>query len=72
MKITNTKSFGKALRDRRKALGYTQIYISEISGMSSSFISELENGKATAELGKAIELASLLGLDLTLTVRGED
>ncbi len=72
MKITDARSFGKALRDRRKALGYTQIYISEISGMSSSFISELENGKATAELGKAIELANLLGLDLTLQERGKD
>jgi hypothetical protein len=39
--------------------------------MSVSFISDLENGKTTAELGKAIELASLLGMDLELKNRGE-
>mgnify|MGYP006873167840 CR=1 FL=1 len=34
-----------------------------------SFISDLENGKSTAELGKAIYLANLLGLDCSLTAR---
>ena len=72
MKIRDSKDFGQALRERRKALGYTQSYISEYTGLSVSFISELENGKATAELGKTIELASLLGMDLVLQARGED
>ena len=71
MKIRDAKDFGRALRERRKALGYTQSYISEYTGLSVSFISELENGKATAELGKTIELASLLGMDLVLQARGE-
>ena len=69
--ITDTVSFGSALRERRKALGYTQAFISEFSGFSVSFISDLENGKSTAELGKAIFLANLLGLDLKLTPRGD-
>ncbi len=68
--ITNANSFGQALRDRRKQLGYTQAFISEFSGFSVSFISDLENGKSTAELGKAIYLANLLGLDCSLTPRG--
>ncbi len=66
----NSEEFGKALRQRRKELGYTQAFLSEFSGFSVSFISELENGKRTAELEKALRLASLLGLDCSLTARG--
>jgi hypothetical protein len=34
-----------------------------------SFISELENGKVTAEIGKALTLANILGLDITVNAR---
>ena len=68
--ITDAASFGKAVRKRRKELGYTQSWLSEFSGLSVTFISDLENGKPTAELEKAIRLANLLGLDCNLTVRG--
>lgn len=71
MRITDAASFGEALRRRRKELGYTQAFLSDFSGFSVSFISDLENGKKTAELEKAIFLANLLGLDLDLTPRGE-
>ena len=69
--ITDAKSFGRAIRNRRKDLGYTQAFLSEFTGYSVSFISDLENGKSTAELGKAIHLANLLGLDCSLIPRGE-
>ena len=70
MKINNTKMFGEIVRDRRKKLDYTQKYICEVSGISASYISDLENGKATIELGKAIQLANLLGIDIELNERG--
>ena len=70
MLITDSLSFGRAVRNRRKELGYTQTFLSEVSGFSISFISDLENGKSTAELGKAVYLANLLGLDCNLTPRG--
>ncbi len=69
--ITDAASFGQAIRQRRKELGYTQAFVAELSGFSVSFISDLENGKSTAELGKAIFLANLLGLDCALTPRRE-
>lgn len=71
MTIHSPKDFGAALRARRKQLHYTQAYISEVTGFSVSFLSDLERGKATAELGKALLIANLLGLDCTLTARGE-
>ena len=70
MVINNAADLGKALKKRRKELGYTQRYISEFTGFSISFISDLENGKRTAELGKAIYLTNMLGLDITVNARG--
>ena len=69
MKIYDAREFGEALRNRRKSLHYTQAYISDITGFSISFISDLENGKSTAELGKSIYLANVLGLDITIDKR---
>lgn len=65
--IKNAASFGAALRSRRKELGLTQAQISRLSGFSVSFISDLENGKPTAELEKVLCLASILTLDVTVT-----
>ena len=70
MKITDAKSYGEAIRNRRKELGYTQAYLAEFTGFSVSFISDLERGKATAEIGKAIYLVNLLGMDLCMEKRG--
>ena len=71
MKVNNVKELGDMIRQRRKELGYTQGFLSEYSGLSASFISKMENGKETAEIGKVIFLASLLGLDMELKTRGE-
>ena len=66
MKIYDAESFGLALKQRRKEMSYTQREISDLTGFSISFISDLENGKSTAELGKAIYLANVLGLDIDI------
>lgn len=70
MIVNDSEQFGKTIKIRRKELGYTQNYVSEVTGLSASFISNLENGKATTELGKAILLANTLGLDIDIKVRG--
>ena len=70
MKISTVQDFGTAIKKRRKKLGYTQAFLAEFTGLSVSFISDLERGKATAELGKALALANVLGLDCMLEERG--
>ena len=70
MKVFETSDLGKAIRNRRKELGYTQSYQSEYSGLSVSFISDVENGKNTVELGRVIGLVNLLGLDIEIVSRG--
>lgn len=69
MKITCAEDFGKAIKIQRKNRGYTQSYLAEVTGYSTSFISDLENGKTTAELGKALFLANLLGIDVWMNER---
>ena len=71
MTISSAQEFGTALRHRRKQLHYTQAEIAAVTGFSISFISDLENGKSTAELGKSLYLAGLLGLDIAGHVRGQ-
>lgn len=71
MKISDSASFGKVIRKRRKALGYTQKFISDFSGLSVSFISDLENGKPTVELEKALYVANILALDVLAEERGK-
>lgn len=70
MKISDSIELGKAIRERRRELAYTQQYISDVSGFSVSFLSDLENGKSTCEIGKTIRLINLLGLDLNVESRG--
>ena len=62
MKIKNAADFGQIIRKRRRELGYT--------GVSVTYISQLERGKKTAEIEKAIMLANVLGLDLCIEKRG--
>ena len=70
MKITDSKTLGYAIRARRKELQYTQAYLSEFTGLSVTFISDLERGKPTAELEKTIRLVTTLGLDILVERRG--
>ncbi len=68
--ITDMKSLGKAIRDRRKQLGYTQAFLASYAGVSASFLSELENGKETIQINKALLIIQLLGMDLYVGTRG--
>lgn len=71
MVVNDARDFGRQIRMRRKSLGITQKELAEFTGFSVSFISDLERGKETAELGKTIFLANTIGLDLSLHERGE-
>lgn len=70
MKILDSKSLGQMIRERRKELNYTQAYVSEFTGLSVTFISDLERGKPTAEIEKTIRLVNILGMDLLIERRG--
>jgi y4mF family transcriptional regulator len=69
MAIRNAKDFGTAIRERRKRLGYTQGELAEMCDVGVMFVSQLENGKPTAQLDKAIRVANMVGLNIVLQER---
>ena len=69
MKINNTKTLGETIRARRKELHYTQAYLAEFTGISVTFISDVERVKTTAEIEKIIRLINVLGLNLLVEKR---
>ena len=65
MKYT-TKHIGSLVKETRKALGVTQQNLALTSGTGQRFISDLENGKATCQLGKVLMVLQTLGIKLQL------
>lgn len=60
----DAKTFGQMIRRKRKLMNITQEYLAAIVNTGTRFISELENGKPTAQLGMALKVASALNIDL--------
>jgi len=56
---------GRAIRDRRMALGLTQAEVAMQSGVSTPTVSAIENGKETARIGMVMQICRDLGLQLT-------
>jgi len=54
--------FGRLVRDRREALGLRQDDVALATGVGRRFIVDLEAGKASCQLGKALLVAEAVGL----------
>jgi HTH-type transcriptional regulator / antitoxin HipB len=54
--------FGALIRSRRQALGMTQRDLALAVNVGERFIVELESGKPTCQLGKALAVAKGLGI----------
>lgn len=67
--IRTTHDLGSIIREERRAQGLTQTELAGFSGVGLTFISNLENGKRTAEVGKALQVAETLGLDIYVEKR---
>ena len=66
-KIYKATDLGLLIRKARKVQGLTQSDLAGISGLGIRFIGEVENGKNTAHIGKVMQLASSLGLVLSVS-----
>jgi HTH-type transcriptional regulator / antitoxin HipB len=67
--VTTPKELGELLRKKRKSQNLTQGQVAEFCGISVKFISEVERGKETAEIGKVLYLLNTLGIDLIADTR---
>ena len=66
MKYT-TADIGKVIRQTRKSFRVTQKALALTSGTGLRFIIDLEKGKETCEIGKALTVLNTLGIRMTLT-----
>jgi HTH-type transcriptional regulator/antitoxin HipB len=71
-KIGTAAEIGAAIRAKRRAIGMRQGELASLAGVGARFLSEVENGKASAEIGKVLQVLKRLGLELTIRPRGDD
>ena len=64
--MQDVKSIGALIRKTRKSQGLTQPELAAASGVGLRFLVELESGKETAQIGKAIAVIRALGLKIEI------
>ncbi len=60
------EQLGEIVRKTRKEMGVTQSDLALTSGTGLRFISDLENGKPTCQLGKVLTVLQTLGMRIEL------
>lgn len=71
-RVASTNDLGRAIRHKRKEIGMRQETAAGMTGVGTKFLSQLENGKETAELGKALQVLHKMGLELYVFPRNVD
>jgi len=62
----NTSTIGKKVRAVRRQQGMRQEDLALVAGTAVRFISELENGKQTCQVGKVLSVLDALGVRVEL------
>ncbi len=63
-RINSVEDLGKLIHQVRKEQGLTQEQLAALCGVGVRFLRELEHGKETCHLGKALFVVEALGIDL--------
>ncbi len=64
--IHSSREIGQLIRRTRKAQGLRQPDLAGACGTSVRFIVEVEQGKATAQIGKVLDVLRMLGIRVLL------
>lgn len=67
--LLTPEDLGRLVKKARKAMGLTQAELALTSGTGIRFISDLENGKPTCQIGKTLTVLKTLGIRMTLSSR---
>jgi HTH-type transcriptional regulator / antitoxin HipB len=67
MQISSAIELGQIVRKVRKKLNLTQTKLAAACGSGTRFIVDLEHGKSTCEIGKALRVAQMLGMRIEIT-----
>ncbi len=70
MKIKTPKDFGRLIKTKRKEQELTQVELAGLSDVGNRFLVELEQGKSTIEMGKALHVLKMLGVSLQPEQKG--
>ena len=65
-KIKDTKSLGMLIRQARKQQGLTQEQLAGVIGVGVRFLRELEAGKESCQIGRAMQVLAGLGLSVSV------
>ncbi len=60
------QALGGAIRFRRRHLGLTQGELAVMAGVSINLLCQIENGKSTAQIGKVLDIITVLGMQFVL------
>ncbi|WP_349259350.1 helix-turn-helix transcriptional regulator [Oligoflexus sp.] len=66
--IRSLHDLSHAIRERRKELGLTQADAAGLVGVGVRFLSELERGKTTLEVGKVLQVLEGFGFSLSMNL----
>ena len=62
MKRINNKAVGRRIKERRMELGYTQEQLSELCGISPSYLGHIERGARTISVNMLYTLSEVLNM----------
>lgn len=62
----DSASMGELIKSTRRGLGLTQENLAMVCGTGLRFIIDLEKGKPTCQLQKALTVLNMLGIDIVL------
>ena len=69
--IKTAQDLGKLIRKFRKSQGLTLEKVAGLTNVGTRFLSELERGKETAELGKTLLILNKLGMVVIIQPRSK-
>jgi len=67
--IKTMAQLGPIIREHRKHLNLTQYEAANLCRVGTRFLSELENGKETLQMGKVLHILQMYGLNLKIEKR---
>lgn len=67
--IQSFRNLGDLVRTARTAKDLSQQELADMAGVGRRFVSELENGKETLEIGRVLKVCRALGVDLVARKR---
>ncbi len=70
VQVRSPEEVGRLIRERRKAKGATLAQAAGLSGVGIRYLHELEHGKPSASIGKALQVLERIGLEVWIVPRG--